>query len=499
MKALKQCLLNPPNLSDEEKEKNAFISPLIHRLITGIWSKGYLPYVLSFEAYDYTGIPFVEEIKKSSLVKLPTPDSNYIDSFPNRDRVLPLSLYGKYELSENNIVMGDAGSIVEFNNNSLCITAQLDGTGVFSAASSHGFNYIIRPKQSKYDPEPHDVRRTLILERHKTPEFKLFYDNNDVIIGFVPREGEGRRIVIGRGPRVFMEDGREGKFRELTRVGLYEMKYERGRRKRLTPIPNLGRFTVDPSTPRLEHFIVGGRRVIGYRNVFTNRSVVMRDDSFFTMGNTLFPDEKWNPPIEYAWNYINGIDNLLSLGTMGIVESLRVIHYLNYFIVSLTSDLFDAYLVDLCNKILETAILHEKEVLDLFNISISKIDQKSRELLTIFHSTKYITGGLADRVVAKLATSTDDIKHLFTLPYNSLAGTTAIGYFGHVYAIYSMEDKYGNKPDLLLPIFKRTAKDDELLDEKYSSIRIKGDGMVVQPRYGMPESYDALKVVFIPK
>lgn len=211
-----------------------------------------------------------------------------------------------------------------------------------------------------------------------------------------------------------------------------------------------------------KEFLLGSVRVSGYPTVFKERSAYMR----------AMPDEKDvvvikedpSPPLLYAWNYINGLDNRLDLN-MTLSEAVRIFHYLNYFDVDLQSDLYDGFLHSLCGKmIMEGGILSPPERKSILSEFIGNIRMiKDRKALLVFHASGNRSCPVDQAVAALLERRVSppfghiEGSEIFTLgPFEGMVRSNPdVGKKGGnpLVAIYDILAPNGARIDLPYPVF----------------------------------------------
>ena len=221
--------------------------------------------------------------------------------------------------------------------------------------------------------------------------------------------------------------------------------------------------TFSPSIPSGErNFLLGSVRVPGYPTVFRERSMYMR--AMPDERDVLVIKEEPTPPLLYAWYYVNGIDNCLNLA-MSLGEAVRIFHYLNYFNVDLTSDLYNGFLSSLSTKIInegESLSPQEKKlVLSEFIGNIRNI--RNRKALLVFHGVGQ-GSCLVDQAVAVLLDKRlsppfgyiEEVE-IFTLKFAGVARPSPdvgkAGRGGRLGAIYGGYTPNGAKVDLPYPLF----------------------------------------------
>ena len=456
-------------------------------LVRDIWEKGYLGYL-----FPYTVKKPYYETTENTLQELSRMDVNYLSLFPveRRGLTLPPSLLGKYEIETREDVEDGADDM---------------STGVPVGDKIYHILSKIRRFASGYP----DLTRAFIVqvpESARTPEFIEFLRPlvKFIVVTSPPldshKQTQMRVYSDDVSGRTFVYDSSDNKTFEVPWIAFYKKIFSMNRGKKLSPYPPLSAFT--PSSP--PNFLVAGKPVHGCKSVYMVRSKFMLARGEEEEGErSLLEDDKWNPALEYAWSYINGIDNQLSLADKSIGDSIRIMHYLNYFDVPLMTDLFDSYLKELCEK-----ILREKgppEALPYFTHYISQIDSISRQSLGVFFSEKDLTGGLADQVVASFKPLVSRISRIFTFPYNSYTMVRISGFEdpspGDTLAIYSLQDWFDNKPSLELPIFApvRTAEHstrENFDDDKYDRILPVGSrGVILHSRRENNEMYNAEYII----
>lgn len=254
----------------------------------------------------------------------------------------------------------------------------------------------------------------------------------------------------------------------------------------ITPIPPIP-LSIIPSMG-IPIATVGGRKCPLYPLICISRSGYMK--GFFSLADprelVLFPDDPWNPAMEYAWNYINGLDNRVIVSDNGSI--LRIFHYLNYFNVSLTTALFDNYLIDLCSKVTE---LNR----DVFPKYIRQIGKEERKSLSIFYPPELAAPSAADAAIFRLS-GTVVLPLLTILPPGAMT------------VIYNMRGRYGNRPSphLVFPLIVSSvglnrlgSPMDDIIYKSVDMInRVPGrheDGVKLQTRRGEYEMYEHADVI----
>ena len=229
-----------------------------------------------------------------------------------------------------------------------------------------------------------------------------------------------------------------------------------------------------PPTPLLNspNFILTGRKVVGYPDVMRERSLYV----------SAIPDEPWislfpergtiDPGLIYAWNYINGLDNLLEI--KDVETGLRIGEYLNYFDVSLTSDWYNLYLIQLSEIIIgmrdvsfPSVVKDNSYTLSSFLGIVKKINKEQRRLLSVFDSYGG-RGSLIDQAVAALVTrkldppplgDVPEITEIFSNQYSDLKLSRAPYSYEEnrkeMMAVYSIQGADGKELPLVYPFFLR--------------------------------------------
>lgn len=310
---------------------------------------------------------------------------------------------------------------------------------------------------------------------------KLFKGDRKVLGASFSVEGKMMELYISeRDPEMVYVD-----LNKSNPVSYYQRTMKKSKGLTLDPYPVISHH---PPLATGIHFTVGDRKVVGYPAVCRSRSELMREalSRSALQGSkgeilSFLEGERFEGSIEYVWNFINGLDSYLTLEDLDVYEALSITRWMNYFAVEEETDLYEQYLIDLCNKVEESG---DKRALQPFIVVMAGL----RKRHIIFYR------GLADRVIASLISKGIANERMFTYPFNKwiLGPLTVASKIG---AIYEAMDQYGNVLDVRYPLL---VPDGGILlsDDVYSSARLSVEiekiTLIMTTHRGYTEEYTTL-------